>query len=211
VASQSAQIGVAEADYYPAISLFGNLSWSTNTLGNSPETISFSFGPSFTWNIFDYDRIENNVRIQDARLQQLIEQYRYKVLQAAQEVENSTYTLIKTDEQQKILDQSVVASRRALDIANIRYREGYADFQRVLDAQRAMFSQAERQWLNQGTYVSAIISLYKALGGGWNEMPVQKLIPEETRNTMQQRSDWGELLTTPIYEPAGNNPGTENK
>lgn len=212
VAAQSAQIGVAEADYYPAISLFGNLSWSTKTLSNSPETISFSFGPSFTWNIFDYDRIKNNVRIQDSRLQQLIEQYRYKVLQAAQEVENTTYSLIKTNEQQKILDQSVIASQRALDIANIRYREGYADFQRVLDAQRALFSLAEQQWLNQGTYVTAIIALYKALGGGWSEMSVNHLIPEKTRNTMQKRSDWGKLLTAPIYEPsAGKEPSASKE
>ncbi len=200
VAAQSAQIGVAEADLYPSITLFGTLGWSTNTLGSTPETTLFSFGPGFTWNVFNYDRIENNVRIQDARLQQLIEQYQNKVLQAAQEVDNASYSLLKTDEQQKILDQSVAASRRALAIANIRYREGYADFQRVLDAQRAMFAQTERQWLNQGSYVSGIITLYKALGGGWSATPVNELIPEETRKTMQERSDWGDLLTSPIYE-----------
>ena len=199
VAAQSAQIGVAEADYYPAISLFGTLGWSGSTLHNSPDISSVTFGPGFKWNILDYGRIDNNVRIQDARLQQLIEQYQNKVLQAALEVENSTYSIFKTNEQQHLLDQSAVASQRALDIANIRYREGYADFQRVLDAQRALFSQAERQWLNQGSYVNTIITLYKALGGGWTEMTVDQLLPEKTKNTMQKRVDWGNLLNAPIY------------
>ncbi len=200
IAAQSAQIGIAEAEYYPAISLFGTVGWSGSTLSGSSDVSSISFGPGFTWNIFDYGRIENNIRIQDARLQQLIEQYQNQVLQAAQEVNNAAYKLIKTNEQQVILDESVVASKRALDIANIRYREGYADFQRVLDAQRVMFSQAERQLLNQGDYVATVISLYKALGGGWTEMSVDTLITDDMKNTMQQRTDWGELLTTPFYQ-----------
>lgn len=201
VATQSAQIGVAEADYYPAISLFGTLGWSGNTLSGSADISSFSFGPGFSWNIFDYGRIANNIRVQDARLQQLIEQYQKNVLQAAQEVNNASYSLIKTQERQNWLDKSVIASQRALDIANIRYREGYADFQRVLDAQRTLFSQAERQWINQGSYVTTIITLYKALGGGWTEMSVDTLIPQEIKNTMQQRTDWGEGLTAPVYSP----------
>jgi NodT family efflux transporter outer membrane factor (OMF) lipoprotein len=200
VAAQSAQIGIAEAEFYPSISLFGTIGWSGNTLSDSSDVSSITLGPGFTWNILDYGRIGNNVRIQDARLQQLIEQYQSQVLQAAQEVNDATYKLLKTSEQQGILDQSVIASQRALDIANIRYREGYADFQRVLDAQRSMFSQTERQWLNQGAYVATVITLYKALGGGWTEMGVDELITNEIRKIMQERSDWGELLTAPIYQ-----------
>jgi NodT family efflux transporter outer membrane factor (OMF) lipoprotein len=200
VATQSAQIGIAEADYYPSISVFGTVGWSGNTLSGSSDVSSVSFGPGFTWNVFDYGRIGNNIRIQDARLQQLIEQYQNQVLQAAQEVNNATYKLFKNKEQQLILDETVVASKRSLAIANIRYREGYADFQRVLDAQRTMFTQTERQWLNQGNYVATVISLYKALGGGWTEMAVDKLIKNDIRNTMEERSDWEDLLTTPIYQ-----------
>jgi len=204
VAAQSAQIGVAEAEYYPAISVFGTIGWSGSDLSGSSDTSSFIIGPSFTWNILDYDRIENNVRIQDARLQQLIEQYQNLVLQAAKEVDDAAYSLLKTNEQKLIVVQSVNASQRALELANIRYREGYSDFQRVLDAQRAMFTQAESQLLNQATYIAAVISLYKSMGGGWTEMSNDQLISARVKETMQERTDWGDLLTVPIFLPANN-------
>jgi outer membrane protein TolC len=150
------------------------------------------------WNIFDHGRIANNVRVQDARLQQLIEQYRDTVLQAAREIDDAAISVVKAAEQQKVLSESVIAARRSLELANNRYREGYADFQRVLDAQRAMFAQAERELVNQGSHVGAVVALYKALGGGWLDTPVQQLIPAQTRDTMEQRSDWGNLLDSPL-------------
>ncbi len=202
VAAQSAQIGVAEAEYYPAISLFGTIGWSGSDLAGSSDVGSLIIGPSFTWNILDYDRIENNVRIQDSRLQQLMEQYQNLVLQAAKEVDDASYSLLKTNEQKLLVDKSLSASQRALELANIRYREGYSDFQRVLDAQRAMFTQAERQLLNQGTYIAAIISIYKSMGGGWTEMSSDQLISTRVKETMQARTDWGDLLTVPVYAPA---------
>ncbi|MCK5666403.1 MAG: TolC family protein, partial [Thiotrichaceae bacterium] len=138
------------------------------------------------------------------RLQQLIEQYQNLVLQAAKEVDDAAYSIMKRHEKSLLIIQGVNASQRALDIANTRYREGYADFQRVLDAQRAMFAQTDGQLVNQGSYVSAIINLYKSIGGGWTDTPVTQLIKPETRETMQQRTDWGELLTAPLFSEAEN-------
>jgi NodT family efflux transporter outer membrane factor (OMF) lipoprotein len=198
VAAQSAQIGIAETDFYPAISLLGTVGWSGDSRGSSPDTGTLAVGPAFNWNIFDHGRIENNVRVQDARLQQLIEQYRETVLQAAREIDDAAISVVKAAEQQKVLNESVVSARRSLELANTRYREGYADFQRVLDAQRSVFSQEERELVNQGSHVAAVIALYKALGGGWLDTPVQQLVPEEVRDTMQERSDWGELLDQPL-------------
>lgn len=200
VATQSAQIGIAEADYYPSISLLGSIGLSGNSLSGSSSSGSASLGPSLQWNIFDFGRIKNNILVQDARLQQLIESYQNAVLQAAREVDDAAFSIQKTAEQKVLIDQAVVASERALELANTRYREGYADFQRVLDAQRAKFAQAERQLQTQGDHISAIISLYKGLGGGWTDMPVEKMIPEKTRATMQERSNWGGLLTQPSSE-----------
>ena len=98
-------------------------------------------GPGLTWNLFDHGKIANNIRLQDARLQQLIEQYQSTVLSAAREIDDAAIGAVKTLEQQKILTLSVTASQRALVLANSRYREGYSGFQRVLDAQRAVFTQ----------------------------------------------------------------------
>ena len=119
-------------------------------------------------------------------------------------MDDAAYSILKTAEQEELVDKAVESSERALEIANTRYREGYADFQRVLDAQRAMFVQAENQLLTYGVYLASVISLYKGLGGGWTETPVEQLIPEDVRKTMQDRTNWGDLLTTPISEPQTN-------
>lgn len=207
-AAQSAQIGVAEADFYPAISLFGSIGWTGDTLSSSPGIGTLALGPSLTWNVFDYGRIGNNVRVQDARLQQLIEQYQNTVLQAAREIDDAAITVVKTAEQLQVLQQTVDAANRALTLANTLYQEGYVDFQRVLDAQRAAFSQAERELNNQGNQIGAVISLYRSLGGGWFDTPIQELVPEKTREQMKGRTDWGGLLDKPLpggeLRPASN-------
>jgi NodT family efflux transporter outer membrane factor (OMF) lipoprotein len=202
VAAQSARIGIAEADYYPAINLIGNIGWSGNTLNATPDTGSFLAGPAVTWNLFDHGRIENNVRLQDARLQQLIEAFQNTALQAAREIDDAAITVVKSREQQAILHDAVIAAERSLDLANTRYQEGYADFQRVLEAQRVLFSQAERELVNQGNHLSAIIALYKALGGGWSEALVESVVPAQTREEMRSRTDWGDLLTAPLPTPS---------
>jgi NodT family efflux transporter outer membrane factor (OMF) lipoprotein len=207
-AAQSAQIGIAEADFYPAISLLGSIGWSGDDRGASPNIGSLAVGPGFSWNIFDHGRIENNVRVQDARLQQLLEQYQDVVLQAAREIDDAVITIVKTGEQQQILRESVQSAKRSMELATTRYREGYSDFQRVLDSQQAVFTQSERELVNQGNHVSAIVGLYKALGGGWLDMPARELIPEKMRQTMQERSDWGQLLRSPMPADSSYPPST---
>jgi len=208
VAAQSAQIGIAEADYYPSISLSGSIGWSGYSNSNRADTNSLAVGPGVTWNIFDYGRIANNVRVQDARLQQLIEQYQDVVLQATRDIDDAAISVVKTAEQKKVLRESVLAARRSLQLANTRYREGYADFQRVLDAQRSLFSQEERELINQGSQISSVVALYKALGGGWTDVSVQNLVPETVRYTMRERSDWGSLLDEHLPAGSTNPPPT---
>lgn len=208
VAAQSAQIGLAETDYYPAITLLGTIGWSGNTLNATPNVGTLAVGPGLKWNIFDYGRIANNVRLQDARLQQLIENYQQVALQAAREIDDAGVGILKTAERQTVLNQSVAASKRALELANTRYREGYSDFQRVLDSQRAVFSQAEKQLVNRGEHIGAVISLYKGLGGGWVDTPVVEMVPEETRATMKKRTDWGDLLSAPLPKSQADPPAS---
>lgn len=201
VAAQSAQIGVAEADLYPSVSLFGTIGWSGNTLDGSTDTASLGFGPGLTWNLFNYGRLENNVRIQDARLQQAIESYQNTVLQASREIDDAAISVVKTREQGAILAQAEESARRALKLSSARYREGYSDFQRVLDAQRALAAQSTNYVANQGAHLSAVVAFYKALGGGWQAVSVDELIPLDTRQVMEERTDWGDLLQAPLPEP----------
>ena len=101
------------------------------------------------------------------------------------------------------LKETVAASERALEIATTRYREGYADFQRVLDAQRVVFAQADRQLLNDGQHLSAIVALYQALGGGWSADDLDTMLPADTLQQMRERSDWGDLLSVPVVDREG--------
>lgn len=201
VAAQSAQIGIAEADLYPAISLIGTIGWSGNSLSSTTDTASTGLGPSFTWNLFNYGRLKNNVRAQDALLQQTIETYQNTVLQAAQELDDAAISVIKTREQGDTLAKALQAAERSLKLASSRYKEGYSDFQRVLDSQRARAAQSSSLVANQGTHINAVISFYKALGGGWQAATSEELIPEDTRRIMQDRTDWGDLLDEPIPNP----------
>ena len=198
IAAQSAQIGIAQADYYPAVSLLGSLGWGGDTRSASPNTLSLAIGPSITWNILDQGRISNNVRVQDARLQQVIEAFQNVVLQAAQEIDTAAIRVVKTRELEQVLRDAVQAAERSLALANTRYVEGYANFQRVLDSQRALFSQTANELSNRGDHISAVIALHRALGGGWMETPVGSLIPQSTANSMKMRVDWGDLLTAPL-------------
>jgi len=195
VAAQSALIGVAETDLYPSISLLGSIVWSASSLNGASNTLDLVAGPSLRWDIFDHGRITNNVRVQDARLQQLIVIYQDSVRQAAREADDAATGLIKALERDRILSDASVAAERSVTLANAQYREGYSDFQRVLDAQRALFAQQDIYLVNRGTAVNSLIALYKALGGGWySDQPV---IDPATRKQMQQRTDWGDLLDEP--------------
>ncbi|CAB3789550.1 Outer membrane protein OprM [Pararobbsia alpina] len=192
MAAQSALIGVAKADLYPSVSLLGSLSWSASSLTGAPNTLAVVGGPSVTWNLFDHGRITNNVRVQDARLQELTVAYQNTVREAAREADDAATALIAALQRDTILNDAQGAARRSLTLANTIYREGYSDFQRVLDAQRALFAQQDAYVVNRSNAVGSLIALYKALGGGW--YTEQPLVDPATRQQMQRRTDWGELL-----------------
>ncbi|WP_027467692.1 efflux transporter outer membrane subunit [Deefgea rivuli] len=198
MAAQSALIGVAEADLYPSLSLLGSLGLSATSLSGSPTNLDLGIGPSLKWNVFDYGRIRNNVRVQDARFQQLAEVYQDTLLQAARDVDDAAVSYAKNLEQMSWLAQTEVAARRSLDIAMIQYREGISDFQRVLDAQRSLFSQQDRVVSNRGNAISSLIAIYKAMGGGWEQGRSRPLLDDETLQMMKMRTDWGDLLDTPL-------------
>ncbi|CAG9185466.1 Cation efflux system protein CusC [Cupriavidus laharis] len=201
VAAQSALIGVAKADLYPSLTLLGSIGWSATSLPGTPNGFVLIGGPSLRWNVFDYGRIRNNVRIQDARLQQLIVAYQDSVRQAAREADDAASGLLKALEREAILGEAATAANRSLTLANALFREGYSDFQRVLDAQRALFAQQDAYLVNRSTAVGYLIALYKALGGGWQSE--QPLVDAATRQQMEQRTDWGGLIDEAASEPTG--------
>ena len=201
LAAQSALIGVSVADLYPSISLLGSVGLSATSLGGSSRALTWAVGPSLVWNVFDYGRLTNAVLVQDARFQQLYEQYQDAVLRAAREVDDAAVGFAKTGEQIVLLADAVAAAQRSLDIANIQYREGLTDFERVLDSQRVLFAQQDFLVSSRGSLTQNLIALYKAMGGGWEQGRSRPVLDDVTRETMNQRSDWKGVLEAPLPMP----------
>jgi outer membrane protein TolC len=149
--------------------------------------------------VFDYGRLKNQVLVQDARFQQLYEVYQDTVLRAARELDDAAVSFAKGRTQVDLLEQAVQAAKRSLDIATIQYQEGLVDFERVLDSQRTLFAQQDRLVATRGGVTQSLVSLYKAMGGGWQAGRSRAVLDEATRATMSERSNWkDDLLTAPL-------------
>jgi NodT family efflux transporter outer membrane factor (OMF) lipoprotein len=203
-ASQSALVGVAEADMYPSFSLLGSIGYQSSDTGSSSagdlfdsDSLFFSAGPSFSWNILNYGRIRNNVRVQDARLQQTLVNYRNTVLTAYQEVEDAMVAFVRSQQESGFRAAGAEAARRSTEIANIQYREGSVDFQRVIDAERVLVAQQDQWTSTRGDIALNLIAMYKALGGGWEIREGRDFVSDGNRKEMEERTNWGDLLTTP--------------
>jgi NodT family efflux transporter outer membrane factor (OMF) lipoprotein len=201
LAAQSALIGVSAADLYPSISLLGLVGLSATSLSGSPRVLNWAAGPSLVWNVFDHGRLTNTVLLQDARFQQLYEQYQDAVLRAAREVDDAAVGFARTREQIALLADAVKAAQRTLAIANLQYREGLTDFQRVIDSQRTLFSQQELLVTSRGNLTQSLIAIYKAMGGGWEQGRGRPPADDATRAAMGRRSDWKGMLDAPLPAP----------
>jgi outer membrane protein TolC len=206
LAAQSALIGVSVADLYPSISLVGLVGLSATSLGGSSRALNWALGPSLVWNVFDHGRLTNAVLVQDARFQQLYEVYQDAVLRAAREVDDAAVGFVKTGEQIPLLAEAVKSAQRSLDIATLQYREGLADFERVLDSQRVLFAQQDLLVTTRGNLAQTLVALYKAMGGGWEQGRSRPVLDDVTRETMRQRSDWKGLLEAPLPPPGADIP-----
>jgi outer membrane protein TolC len=170
-AAQAEQIGIAEADLYPVFSIGGNMDWSAGKFANLFSTQAFSgnVGPSFTWQLLNYGRIVNDVHKQDANFQELIAAYQNTVLVANQEVENGLVTFLQAQERTKILNDSVKAGEIARGITLRLYETGQTgfDFNRYALIEQNLITQQNAWASARGQIAQGLISVYRALGGGW--------------------------------------------
>ena len=206
--AQGERIGVARADLYPRFTLFGEIGLQTSTgagtLSNDAKlsdlfkgaSFFWAIGPRIRWPIWNYGRIKNNIRIQDARFQQQLVDYQNTVLEAQREVEDGLVGYLKSQEATIFAQNAADAAQRSADLAMVQYREGAVDYQRVLDAQRSLLQEQITLTQNRSSIATNLIALYKALGGGW-ELHDEPLVPDSTLEEMKQRTDWGDLLEEP--------------
>ena len=212
-AAQSSLIGVAKADLLPHFTLIGSIGLQTSKSsltrnGSSSfsdlfdsDSMTYFAGPSLNWDLFNYGRIKNQVRVQDARFQQLVVNYQNTVLLAAQETEDAMVGFLKKQQEAFFLADAVKASQRSVDISVLQYGEGLTDYQRVLDAQRGLSLDQDSLASIQGSAVLSLVGMYKALGGGWQTRTGQNIVRPETQQEMAERTDWGGLLDEPKEEP----------
>ena len=203
LAAQSAQIGFAKADLFPHFSLFGTLGFQTSDYTDGSEfsdlldkdSFTYNAGAGFNWDLFNYGRITNQVRVEDARFQELAVNYEDTVLRAAQEVEDAMVGFLQSQKAVFFLADAVKASKRSVDLSLIQYREGLVDYQRVLDTQRDLTTQQDNLVFTAGSVGLNLVSMYRALGGGWELRGENDFIPASIREEMEARTDWGDMLS----------------
>jgi len=203
--SASAKIGATEALLYPSFSLVGNVGINSNDLTGSftsfSDSIGVSAGPTFQWNIFQYDRIKNQIRFYDASFEEAMLGYNKAVLNAMSEVSNSlngyVYTKIQLQENQRALK----ATLRAFNLSAKQYNDGLVSYQRLL-------STVEKLTITQDIYaqVKGLVAinevlLYKSLGGGWQHSIGKEYISDDIKDKLKQSDiDWGKYLNNTRFE-----------
>lgn len=165
----NARIGVAKAAYYPSISL-------TGFLGSASTDLSDLFtGPAKVWGysapvslpIFTAGRIAGDVKAAEAIRRQALAGYRQAIQTAFREVDDALVDQARTREQLAAQASQVQSLQKYVELAQLRFDNGYASYLEVLDAQRSLFNVQLSYTQNQGVLFQAMINLYKAMGGGW--------------------------------------------
>jgi len=196
--AQSARIGATQANLYPQFFLAGSIGLSdTVRSGNSfsfSDSVTAAVGPGFSWNIFQYDRIKNQVRIEDARFQESLTNYNQQVLEAIREVSNALEGYRYTLERSEYDYGAVRAAIRAFNISANQYNNGLVTYQRLLSTVEKMTLREDVYAQTRGSIATQIVALYKALGGGWEPFTGAPIVRPATVEQMRNRTDWGEYL-----------------
>ncbi len=204
-AAESARIGVAQSRLYPHIAISGSFGWQAPKLEQLFTYPAFqgNYGPSFSWDILNYGRLQNGVRFQRARFQEVVTAYQNKVLSAAEEVENGLVTFVNSREQVQHLTDSVNAAKEARDVGARQYLDGKIDFNRLAVLELNLVQQQNLQAQARGDVALGLIQVYRALGGGWElrcngcDSPSPSMLPTPTvsRNAVSESAE-----PTPIVE-----------
>jgi NodT family efflux transporter outer membrane factor (OMF) lipoprotein len=223
-AAQSAQIGIAVSQAYPMVTITGTVGWQSQQLSQlfTPAGFNGTVGPTFQWNILNYGRLLNNDRLQEARFRELVAAYQQTVLQAQSEVENGLAAFLQSQIQTKILEESVTASQKAVNIVAKQYQAGTVDFNRVATIELALVQQQQLLALAQAGIAQGLIQTYLALGGGWEirctpqensgplgpivpppESPSKPIMPPSLAPLTQPAGSVPEVLPTPVPKKEG--------
>jgi NodT family efflux transporter outer membrane factor (OMF) lipoprotein len=180
LASATANVGNARAQFFPSIQLTGQGGYQSSALASlfQPHAAFFNIVGSLTQPIFDGGRILGNFEFTKARQDELLQTYRKTVVSAFADVDNALVSIRETTARERLLREVVASSRRAFQLAEQQLRAGTADIVTVLNTQLTLFQAEDSLSQAQLARLLAIVSLYQALGGGWEpriERPVDAL------------------------------------
>ena len=180
LASATANVGNARAQFFPSIQLTGQGGYQSSSLASlfQPHAAFFSLVGSLTQPIFEGGRLLGNFELTKARQDELLQTYRKTVVSAFADVDNALTAVRETTIRLRLQREVVAASRRAFQLAEQQLRAGTADIVSVLNTQLTLFQAEDLLWQAQLARLLAIVSLYQALGGGWEprmERPVNAL------------------------------------
>jgi multidrug efflux system outer membrane protein len=169
LAASTARIGVATADLFPRVTFSGSFGPQAPTLPGlfHSGAASYSYGPSIHWAAFDLGKVEARIRAAGARAEADLQSYEQTVLLALEETENALFEFGRQRMRRDQLIEAVQASEQAASLADTRYHAGATDFLTTLDAQRTVLSLQIQLAESRTRTMTALVALYKALGGGW--------------------------------------------
>ncbi len=173
LAAATARIGVAVGDLFPKVSLIGSIGFnagSLNSFGGSGSS-SFFGGPSITWAAFDLFRVQTRIEISEARTEAALARYEQTVLGALEETEGALITYDRALIRRDTLARAAASSARAASLGRQRFEGGLTNFLDVLDAERSALQAEDLLARGRTDAATALIAVYKALGGGWTEAP----------------------------------------
>jgi outer membrane protein, multidrug efflux system len=180
LASATANVGSARAQFFPSIQLTGSGGYQSSALTSliQPHAAFFNMVASINQPIFDGGAILGNFEYNKAIQDQMLQTYRKTVVSAFTDVDNALVAIRDTTDKLRLQEQVVATSQRAFKLADEQLRAGTADIVTVLNTQLTLFQAEDALSQAQLARLLAIISLYQALGGGWEprmEKPVNAL------------------------------------
>jgi multidrug efflux system outer membrane protein len=183
LAAATARIGVATADLFPRVTFNGTLAFQAATIGGlgKPGSDAWSWGPSITWAALDYGHVQARIKAAGAEAEAALATYERTVLTVLEETENALVAFGKERVRQQYLRDSVESSQTAATLARQRFDAGATDFLTVLDAERAMLLATDQLAQSETRTATALVAVYKALGGGWETPTETKTASATTR------------------------------
>ncbi|MDB5408692.1 MAG: putative multidrug efflux outer membrane protein family [Rhodospirillales bacterium] len=165
----NANVKAARAAFFPSITLTAQGGFESVALGSlfNPTSALYSLAAGVTQPIFEGGLLEGTLEQQKARYDELEQVYRKSVVSAFSDVENALVGVQQTADQERLQNQAVTTARQSYDIALAQLRAGVVDLQTVLNTETALFQSETLLAQVRLTHIQAIVTLYQALGGGW--------------------------------------------